>query len=195
MDVDDQLWARCRAGDASALGDLFRLHARPIHAHAFRLVRDWSRADDVLSTTFLEAWRRRDADVPSGMVLPWLYGIATNVARNERRGRSRAAALAARAASDPAPVHHLDEEAIAQRLDDEERAARLLPVVRKLPRRERELVALCWWSGLTYEEAAIALEVPVGTVRSRLSRARSRIERLNAQAANPVVANKGGEPR
>lgn len=57
---------------------------------------------------------------------------------------------------------------------------RVLRLVEELPRREQEVLALCAWSGLSYEEAALALGVPVGTVRSRLSRARRRLAELEA---------------
>lgn len=187
MDVpDSDLWERCRAGDAAGLGELFRRHARAVHAHAFRSTGDWSRADDVVSTVFLEAWRRRSVSLPDGMVLAWLYGITTNVVRNEQRSRRRVRNLLARASIREARSWSFDEDEIARRLDDESRASEFLPLVRLLPVREREVVALCWWAELTYEEAAVALGVPVGTVRSRLNRARNRIGTAGMHPALPL---------
>jgi RNA polymerase sigma-70 factor (ECF subfamily) len=66
-----------------------------------------------------------------------------------------------------------------QRVDDEWQAQGALDVLRKLPRREQDVFVLCVWMELSYEEAAVALRVPVGTVRSRLSRARSHLRELN----------------
>src|ERR1700735_1401433 len=95
--VDDptsQLRGRARAGDADAFGAVFDACAKSVYNHAFRLTGDWSAAEEVMSMTFLEAWRCRDAIAADGGSLrPWLLGIATNVARSQRRaaGRHRAA--------------------------------------------------------------------------------------------------------
>jgi RNA polymerase sigma-70 factor (ECF subfamily) len=66
-----------------------------------------------------------------------------------------------------------------QRVDDEELMGRALGLFERLPRREQDVFALCAWSELSYEDAAIALQIPVGTVRSRLSRARARLQELD----------------
>jgi DNA-directed RNA polymerase specialized sigma24 family protein len=76
------LWARSRLGDTDAFGLLFERHARAIYNYCFRRTGDWAVAEDLLSVVFLEAWRRRNKDLPEGKVLPWLFGIATNVVRN-----------------------------------------------------------------------------------------------------------------
>ncbi len=59
----------------------------------------------------------------------------------------------------------------------------------KLPRREQEVIALCRWSGLSYDEAAVALDVPIGTVRSRLARARRRLGELDSGSGHELDAN------
>src|SRR5438093_5964811 len=90
MEPDDStLWAHCRSGDPAGLGALFERHANAIYNYCFRRVGDWSTAEDLLSIVFLEAWRRRSKDLPPGKVLPWLYGIATNVVRNQQRSQRR----------------------------------------------------------------------------------------------------------
>jgi RNA polymerase sigma-70 factor (ECF subfamily) len=67
-------------------------------------------------------------------------------------------------------------------MDDEREMRAVLRAVARLPRREQDVLALCTWAGLTYEEAALALDLPVGTVRSRLSRARTGVrERLESK--------------
>src|SRR5258705_12906764 len=84
--------ARIHTGDPDAFRELFDEHARSVYNHAFRLTGNWSSAEDVVSLTFLEAWRLRDrVDVTAdGATLrPWLLGIATNVARNVRRAARR----------------------------------------------------------------------------------------------------------
>jgi RNA polymerase sigma factor (sigma-70 family) len=174
---DSSLWSRARSGDADAFGLLFERHAKAIYNFCFRRTGSWGAAEDLLSIVFLEAWRRRDRELPPGKVLPWLYGIATNVVRNRRRSVRRFRRALARV---PAPRPELGFESDADgRLDDERRMKDALDLLARLPRHEQEVFVLCAWSELSYEDAALALEVPVGTVRSRLSRARRRLRELD----------------
>ncbi|MFD3532810.1 RNA polymerase sigma factor [Streptomyces sp. NPDC058664] len=176
--------ARIRDGDPSAFAELFDSYARSVYNHAFRLTGDWSVAEDVMAATFLEAWRlRRKVDPEGGSLRPWLLGVATNVARNHCRGNRRyRAAAAAYAAAGPAEASVPDHAAeVAGRLDDRRRIAATLRALGTLRRTEREVLVLCLWEGLAYTDVARALRVPVGTVRSRLSRARARL-RAGAEA-------------
>jgi RNA polymerase sigma-70 factor (ECF subfamily) len=174
---DADLWARSRAGDADAFGLLFDRHERLIYNYCFRRVGNRPTAQDMLSMVFLEAWRRRDKELPPGMVLPWLYGIATNVLRHQRRSQRRFAAAMSRM---PAPSMEPDfADSSSERLDYERHAQQALALLRELPRREQDVFVLCVGMELSYEDAALALSLPVGTVRSRLSRARARLRELN----------------
>ncbi len=178
MEVSDSvLWSRSRAGDADAFGLLFERHARAIYNFCFRRIGDWTVAEDLLSIVFLEAWRRRDKELPPDKVLPWLYGIATNVVRNRRRSERRFAAALRRA---PKPDQEADFDELADaRIDDVRQIEQVLALVERLPKPEQDVFALCAWSELSYEDAALALDVPIGTVRSRLSRARARLRELD----------------
>jgi RNA polymerase sigma factor (sigma-70 family) len=179
VEVDDSvLWSRARTGDSEAFGMLFERHARTIYNFCFRRVGNWATAEDLVSVVFLEAWRRLDKPLPKGTELPWLFGIATNVVRNRRRAERRHAAALKRVPQ-PSPVPSFADDS-DQRVDDEELMGRALGLVARLPRREQEVFALCAWSELSYEDAAIALRIPVGTVRSRLSRARARLQELGS---------------
>ena len=178
MGLDDSvLWSRARSGDAEAFGLLFERHARTIYNYCFRRVGSWAVAEDLVSIVFLEAWRRVDKRLPRGKELPWLFGIATNVIRNRRRAERRHAA-ALRRVPQPSAYPSFEDDS-DQRVDDEELIGRALSLVARLPRREQEVFALCAWSDLSYQDAAIALGLPVGTVRSRLSRARARLRELD----------------
>jgi len=178
MEPDDSvLWERSRGGDADAFALLFERHAKAIYNYCFRRVGDWTAAEDLLSVVFLEAWRRRRKALPAGKTLPWLYGIATNVVRNRRRSERRYRAALARMPAAP-PEPDFGDETVA-RADDERRIGHALELLAKLSRRQQDVVVLCSWSGLSYEDAAFALGVPVGTVRSRLSRARSSLRELD----------------
>jgi|SRR5579859_3059012 len=175
---DGRLWARSRAGDSGAFGLLFERHAKAIYNYCFRRVGDWAAAEDLVSIVFLEAWRRRDKALPDDKVLPWLYGIATNVLRNRRRSERRFAAALRRMPPTEADADFAERS--DERLDDQRRMRRVLDLLAELPRREQDVLALCSWMELSYEEAAFALNIPVGTVRSRLSRARIHLRELYA---------------
>lgn len=175
--MDTNLRKRIRAGDHNAFGELFDAYARSVYNHAFRLTGEWSTAEDVVSLTFLEAWRLRERlDEEGGSPRPWLLGIATNVTRNTRRAARRHAAALARLPREETVRDFADE--VAERLDDSAQLAVVRTALGRLRRAEREVLALCVWSGLDYGAAAQALEVPVGTVRSRLSRGRDHLRRL-----------------
>ena len=176
---DDELVDRLRSGDPEALAVLFDEHADRIYNFCFRRTASWSLAEDAMSAVFLEVWRIRDrATTHDGAVLPWLYGVATNVCRNASRGHRRQLALAARLPDAAPSLDHADE--VAGRVDDERRMARLVVAMRQLSPRDQQVLTLVAWDGLTYEQAAAALDLPVGTVRSRLARSRERLTELLA---------------
>ncbi|WP_239103310.1 RNA polymerase sigma factor [Microbispora corallina] len=166
--------ARLRAGDTAAFGELFDEHAQAIFRHAARATGDRSTAEDVVSLTFLEAWRLRGRLDPEGdAVAPWLFGIATNVLRNTARAaRRHRAALSRLPVRDEVPDF---ADALAGRAEDAERLAAARAALSRLSAADREIIMLCVWAGLDYAATAEALGIPVGTVRSRLSRARARL--------------------
>lgn len=177
-DVEQSLRDRLRAGSAPAFGDLFDAHAGSVYRHGLRLTGDRSLAEDVVSATFLQAWRLRGRiDPEGGSLRPWLLGIATNVIRNANRRGRRDRDLLARAAPREAVPDFADE--VAGRLDDTRTLQTVRAALARLRPQEREVVALCVWEGLDYAAAAQALGIPVGTVRSRLSRARARLRELD----------------
>lgn len=170
--------ARLRAGEPAAFAELFDRYARGVYNHAFRLTADWSTAEDVMATTFMEAWRLRDRiDAEGDSLRPWLLGIATNTARNQIRGnrRYRRAALATAATETDVPDH---ADGVSEQIDEQHELAVVLRALATLRRPEREVIALCVGEGLDYEAAAKALGIPVGTVASRLSRARRKLRTL-----------------
>ncbi|WP_406218145.1 RNA polymerase sigma factor [Streptomyces canus] len=172
--------ARIRAGDRAAFGELYDRYARAVYNHALRLTGNWAEAEEAMSETFLAAWRTRETVEPEGGSLkPWLLGIATHKAYNANRGLRRRLAFLARS-PEPRPVEDFAEET-AGRIDDARRLALVHRALSRIGRQDREVLALCVSAGLDYRQAAEALGVPVGTVRSRLSRARARLARLSAE--------------
>jgi RNA polymerase sigma-70 factor (ECF subfamily) len=168
---DTGMWTAAAGGDNVAFEVLFTRHSKSVYNHSFRCLASWERAEDATSLVFLEAWRRRKSVVlVDGSVLPWLLGTATNVCRNLTRAARRYDAALFRLpppSADPDP-----SDAIADRVDAESQARELARRLAGLGRGQRAAVELVWLSGLSYAEAAAALGVPPGTIRSRLSRAR-----------------------
>lgn len=187
MSIDDSvadrdLWQRAASGDGDAFAEVYQRYAGRIYGYCFRRTASWSTAQDLTSVVFLEAWRKR-SDVAfddDGSVIAWLFGVANNVVRNSQRSMRRHQ-LALQRLPDPVVEPDFAEDAAA-RLDDEDRMARVLAALARLSDSDRELLALAAWSGLDQRQIADALGVPVGTVKSRLSRARDRLRTLTEPA-------------
>jgi len=154
---------------------LFDRHSAEIHHYAARRL-GGENADDVVAETFLAAFRKRFGyDMTRPDARPWLYGIATNAIREHRRGEMRRNRLLARA-PDPGPAESFDDRSAA-RITAQALQPRLAAVLARLTAEERDLLLLVAWAELSYEEAARALGIPVGTVRSRLHRLRAKVRR------------------
>ena len=175
---DAQLWRNAVDGDAGSMGVLFERHADTVYNHCFRRTGLWSAAEDLTSMVFLEAWRQRRGLRLSedGSIVPWLLGLANNMVRNHRRALRRYGRLLGKLP--PADAEPDLAEDASTRLDAEAEMQRILAAARQLSEVDQDVLALCVWSGLSYAEASVALGVPVGTVRSRLSRARAHLREL-----------------
>jgi RNA polymerase sigma-70 factor, ECF subfamily len=182
MDENDHvLWRRVQIDDADAFEILFERYANDVYNFCFRSTASWSRAEDLVSEVFLEAWRKRaEFDLTSSdlTLRPLLIGVAHNKIRNESRRRLRAVGLLGWLAQPQSPD---SSERVLDRIDDEQRMTEIHEAVRKLPRSERDVLILYAWGDLGYQEVAHVLGVPVGTVRSRLSRARERIREARSR--------------
>jgi RNA polymerase sigma-70 factor (ECF subfamily) len=149
--------------EPSAFEVVFDRHFEAVYAYAQRRV-GAGLAEEVAAETFLRALEARASyDTAYVEALPWLLGIASNIMRRHWRSERRRLAAYARAAS-----HDLPAEGTT---DDGD----ILVAVARLPRRQREVLLLAAWADLTYEQIARALNLPIGTVRSRLARARGRL--------------------
>lgn len=171
---DTELWTRAAAGDRAAFGELFERHVEAVWNHAYRLTASWSQAEDLTSSTFLLAWRKcGEIRLIRDSALPWLYTVAGNLARDERRGSVRFLRALRRVPQARAAADHADD--VAHRVDGDARMARILAAVRSLPRAERQAVELCLLGELPTADAAELLGVAEVSVRSRISRARAKL--------------------
>jgi RNA polymerase sigma-70 factor (ECF subfamily) len=165
---DEDDWSRAIHGDGEAFGRIFDRHRARVYRHCVRVVPTTADADDAVAITFLEAWRRRDtARLVEGSLLPWLLLTATNSARNLSRSIRRYRALLAQLPASP------DEPDHASRFDEGDAHTAL----KKLSLADQQIITLCVLEGLSEKDAAATLAIPAGTVKSRLSRAKSRLER------------------
>lgn len=177
--------------DPEQFAAVFRMHAPDIQRYVVRRI-GTSAADDVVAETFLIAFRQRSAyqqDRPDAR--PWLYGIATNLIGRHRRTEIRQYRAFARTGIDP--VTEPFTERVEARVSASAESMRLAAAVAKLPAAYRDALLLVAWGNLTYEQAARALGVPVGTVRSRLSRARGRLRQALA-GVNSLTPNDSSCP-
>jgi RNA polymerase sigma-70 factor (ECF subfamily) len=152
---------------------LYDRHATRLHHYVLRRL-GAGLADDVVAEVFLIAFRRRESyDTARAEAHPWLYGIAANVIGKHRRSELRAYRALARTGVDPVA------ESWSDMVDGQVTAAAhrvpLAQALRALNDGDRHVLLLVAWADLTYDEVAAALGIPVGTVRSRLNRARKKM--------------------
>jgi RNA polymerase sigma factor (sigma-70 family) len=164
--------------DVAAFRDIFERHHVEIRRYLRHRIAEPDVAEDLAAETFARAFaaRRTFADRGHG-IRPWLFQIATNLLRDELRAGARRRTLGQRLRGErPSPV-------ILHAGADPELASALAT----LRRDELDVLLLFAWAELSYEEIASAVGVPVGTVRSRLSRARARLRAELDSEAPPAV--------
>ena len=146
-------------------------------------------ADDLAAETFTTAFDvRRRYDTAHPDARPWLFGIATNLLRHHRRGEARR--LRAYARLDRPTDPDGDFGGVEARLDASRAGPAIADALTQLVAGDRDVLLLFAWAGLRYEEIAVALRIPVGTVRSRLHRARRRVRELLGESGQYM----GAEP-
>ena len=174
---DETLWTRAIGGDGEAFGVVFDRHRARLSRHAAGLVQISADAEDVVAVAFLEAWRKRDSiRFVDGSMLPWLLRTATftaaNLTRASRRYRDALKRL-------PPAADHVDAIELETHSD-------VMSALKALPMTDQQILTLCVLEGLTTDQAAGVLRLKPGSVRTRLSRARSRLRRALDPHTEPV---------
>ena len=190
-DADDAAVIQLSRHEPEYFTELFRRHAPYIQRYVVRRLGQ-DAADDIVAETFLLAFRQRDSyDQARSDARPWLYGIATNLIGHHRRAEIRLYRALARTGADPVT------ESFTDRIDDRVSAStagrRLAAALARLSAELRDTLLLVAWGDLSYEETATALGIPVGTVRSRISRARSALRRSLGDT-NPAAFDEERKP-
>ena len=192
---DDELLARVAAGDGPAFSELFRRCHPPVFRFALHMTGSAATADDVVQDVFLIVMR--DAaryQAGRATVVAWLCGIARNCVRQRLDGDRRLTTLDFADGSEPATDAGSPLDPLAGLLRDEQ-IETLRQAVRTLPLPYRETLVLCDLQELSYDAAAQALDCPVGTVRSRLHRARAMLAtRLDGLQVDETTRARRAEP-
>jgi RNA polymerase sigma-70 factor (ECF subfamily) len=179
---DEELIRRARGGDRDAFGMLVERHQDRIYNAVLRIVGNTAAAEDVTQKVFVNAFLRIREFTGGSLFTTWLYRIAHNEAISNLRyeGRRRAVSLD-RTSSDEEepslpepPDMNADPAAAAERQEDVEMLHRALA---RLDPEDRSILVLREMEGLSYEEIASAMSIPIGTVRSRLYRAREALRK------------------
>jgi len=175
---DRALVDAARSGSVQAFEVLVDRYRAPVVRLAYHLTRDADEAKDIAQDSFLRAYRRLGQFHPDRPFARWLFVIARNASLDSIRRRRRAALLVERdadAAFEPGP------EELALRKED---ALRVHAALGALPPKYREVLELYYLSGLRYREIALELDIPIGTVKTYISRAK---RRLREELASPVA--------
>jgi RNA polymerase sigma-70 factor (ECF subfamily) len=181
--TDEALFEAAGRGDREALGALIERHEKPLFALLVRLAGgDTHRAEDIFQDTFLHAMRAAETFKPRMSFKPWLTAIAVNLVRDDARRRRVRSEVALDGSVEDEGQFRLAEPVSggegpgqrAERHDQEDQVRRALGRLTEL---EREVVLLHFFDGMTLTDSATALEVPVGTVKSRLHAALKRLSR------------------
>ncbi|WP_181059753.1 RNA polymerase sigma factor [Pseudoclavibacter sp. AY1H1] len=173
---DGVLWLEAISGTERSFAVLYDRHRERVFRSAYRKLGAVADAEDVVAMVFLEAWRlRRKVRIVDGSVLPWLLAVTTNTSLNFTRAQRRYRRMLDTL---PPSLDEADHAAsVEQLVDGEKRTESLRRALRKLSSGDRAVVDMCLIEELPQSVVARALDIPEGTVKSRLHRARRQLAR------------------
>lgn len=170
---------RALSGDAKAFEWLIKKYQKRIYFTVLQMVMNHEDADDILQETFIKAYTKLDTYDDSYPFYPWIYRIAINTALNHQKKKSRLRALSLDDLDNN--NHQSDLAESPQQMDDmqgSELVSKLKEALAKIPVEQRTVFVLRVKEGLSYQEISDSLEISIGTVMSRLSRARDKLRSL-----------------
>lgn len=168
VEIELELIASAKQGDRQAFGELVRRHREGVINVVYRMCGDANLAEDAAQEAFIRAWRHLPGYRPRSPFRNWVYRIATNAALDVLRRERETVDI------DALPLASSDAGPEAT-VEGRERGERVRQAVLELPPASRAALVLREYEGLSYQEIADALDVPIGTVMSRLSYARKRL--------------------
>jgi RNA polymerase sigma-70 factor (ECF subfamily) len=164
--TEQDLVVQAQQGNRAAFGELVQQHQRGVVNLVYRLSGDPAFAEDIAQDAFIRAWEKLDSYRPMAPFRNWLYRIATNAALDALRRQKEQVDIDA--VVGPAPGHGLE-----QTIENSQRDETIRQAVLSLPLASRSVLILREYQGLSYQEIATTLEIPLGTVMSRLNYART----------------------
>lgn len=187
--TDEGLWRLVVNGDGEAFGALFDRHRDRVLRHALRVVGSAHAAEDVTAMVFYEAWRRREyVRMVNGSIVAWLLVTANNTIRNDLRQRRRYKNFLSRL---PPPDDGPDiADAFADEDEQAFEAATLNQAFARLRQADRNVLTLCVVEEMSIRDAATALGIPEGTVKSRLNRAKARLGNLYDEVSSTYAIDR-----
>ncbi|MBD5633377.1 MAG: sigma-70 family RNA polymerase sigma factor [Candidatus Eremiobacteraeota bacterium] len=175
--ADGALVDLARAGSDDAFGILVGRYRAPVVRLAYRLTRDADEANDIAQDSFIRAYRRIADFQPDRPFARWLFVIARNASLDALRRRRRSVAIVASAE----PVAEIGPEDVALRNEEK---AQVQVALEALPAKYRDVLELYYMYELRYREIALTLDIPIGTVKTYISRAKRRLrEELGTSTA------------
>jgi len=168
---DGDLIQRAADGDRGAFEQLYQRYARPVFGLALRRLGDRGRAEDAVQETFASIWRSAASYRPErGPGAPWLYAVARNAIVDRARSRTEIPAeIPDEPSHDAGPADRAEQNWVAWQVHR---------ALEELPEREREVISLAYWSGLSQSEVAEFLGIPLGTVKTRTRAALMRLSEI-----------------
>ena len=189
---DEELLSQFCLGKTEAFGVLVRRYERELYGYLQRYLGDRDLADDVYQNTFLQLYTKIGTYEPGRPVRPWLYTIATHQAIDALRRNGRHQAVSLEMVREESSgqgdlnglVHLLEsqEPGPFEQLAEQEQRVKVRASVEKLPEPYRQVLLLAYYQGLKYREIADILEIPVGTVKSRLHAALLKLQAVWTQS-------------
>jgi RNA polymerase sigma-70 factor (ECF subfamily) len=166
--TDAELLVRVAERDRDAFELLYHRYVRSVMGIALRRLRDRGRAEDAVQETFASIWRSAASYRPErGPAAPWLYAVARNAIVDRLRARTEPASeVPETASSEAGPLERAESSYVSWRVHR---------ALEELPEKEREVVELAYWSGLSQSEVADYLHIPLGTVKTRTRSALARL--------------------
>jgi RNA polymerase sigma-70 factor (ECF subfamily) len=188
---DEDLMAQFQAGTLDAFDILVERYTPRLTRFAYRFVRDMDRCQDLVQETFIRVYRNRYSYRPIARFSTWIYTITRNLARSEYRVRNRVNTVPLYGEQDDGSTFEIalpDASAVPEKeISIELRRNLFDQAVETLPDAYRELITLREVQGMTYQEMADVTELPIGTVKSRLHRARLRLKAMVQKADEPRI--------
>ena len=175
--LDNDLIRRVQAGDGSAFQRLAELHAEPLYRYAIVMCRDHHKAEDIVQETLIEAWRSLGRFDSRCRFSTWLYGILRH--RFLKTCRHRSDGLLS--SLNKAPIETLTQKSVGPEslFQTSEDAERVQIAIAELPDKHRQVIELRFFADASLDEIAAVLDVPTGTVKSRLYHGLEKLRQLN----------------